>query len=536
MKKNIIHIFVLSFLVITNYLYPQEYIRNIYIERKNVFDSTQKDWFFAAKLANSLRVVTRQYIIEDELLFSVNDELDLRLIEETERNLRNSGLFTSVTIELDSVGNDLYDIYLTTQDRWSTRPSILFGTGGGAQNIGGRIEELNFLGTATYISLEGLYRTENNTGWQGYSAISQKRLFRSEYGFEAGLFANKYTTSQFLGVYKPFRTLDTKSSYGCYVHNSFGNEFLFNPDSSYKLMFYHSRSINAFYSRAWRDIDRVFFTVSLQLEDINRGKPEYKRAYDNSGKFLLAFSSISEDYVKSTKLNNYLIEDFSVGGWGTAILGRTFSIGGKGEGYYYIAGQGEQSYFDGKLYLWGQLTGASAFAQSRGLNTYQEFSGQAFYRVYDWLLFAARIRQQTVWNWYGLRQLILDNSTGLRGFPVNQITGDNRIVGNIEARLFPDVQIWIFNLGLVGFYDFGTAWNQKTEITKTQWKNSIGLGLRIYDMKSTGSHGIYRIDFAYNLNDRKFGEIIFTSGQLFSAIKSHIFKLPQIFGLEFESD
>ncbi|MCX7735728.1 MAG: hypothetical protein N2319_03345 [Candidatus Kapabacteria bacterium] len=536
MKKIFLNIFIFFFLSSTLNIYPQGYIRNIYIERKNVFDSTQKDWFFAAKLANSLRVVTRQYVIEDELLFSPNDEIDIELIEETERNLRNTGLFTSVKIELDSVGNDLFDIYLTTQDRWSTRPSLLFGTGGGAQNIGGRLEELNFLGTATYLTLEGLYRTENNTGWQGYTAISQKRLFRSEYGFEAGLFANKYTTTQFLGLNKPFRTLDTKSSFGVFGNNSFGNEFLFKPDSSYELMFYHSRSISGWYSRAWRDIDRVFFTAYLQLEDIDRGRPEFKRAYDNSGKFLIAFSSISEDYVKSTKLNNYLIEDFSIGGWGTAILGRTFSLGGKGESYYYIAGQGEQSYFDGKLYLWGQLTGASAFAQSRGLNTYQEFSGQAFYRAYDWLLLATRIRQQTVWNWYGLRQLILDNSTGLRGFPVNQITGDNRIIGNIEARLFPDIRFWIFNTGLVLFYDFGTAWRQNTEITKTQWKNSIGFGLRVYDMKSTGSHGIYRIDFAYNLTDKKFGEIIFTSGQLFSAIKSHIFKLPQIFGLEFDSD
>lgn len=516
-------------------LFAEGRINNIYIDKKDVFDSTNtKEWFFGANLMNSMHALTKSYYIEDELLFETGDIIDEELFEETERNLRKTGLFTKVDILIEEVSDDLYDVYVITQDKWSADPNFLFGTGGNTTNVGGRITEHNLAGTGTRIMLEGLHRSENEIGWQGIASITQHRLFRSELSIDARLQAHKNRTEQHVWFGKPFRTLSTQYSYGIAGKNYFGKEYLYQSHDDKTLMPFHERNIKAWFSKAWRRYDRVFATAMLELDDVERTSPEFSRAYDNSGKFLMAFSSVSQDYIETNKLNSYNTEDFPEGGWGTAILGKVFPIGSKGESFYYAGAQGERSWVTGNLYLFGQLTGGSAFTNSKGIYTYEEFLGLGFYRLNEDCLIAARIRQQTVWNWIKQRQLVLDNDSGLRGYAVNDLQGDNRLVANFEFRTFPDIEFWIVKLSGVLFYDVGTAWRQNTDLGATRWHNSIGFGFRIENTKTTGPNSILRIDFAYNFDEMRLGEIIFTSDQLFSVFKSHDFKLPEIYGREFD--
>lgn len=531
MKKLLIFI---ALFVFPLSMFAEFDIEEIFLERKNVYDSTQRDWFFAAELMNSLHTVTKPYLIEDELIFDRYSPATEDMLLETERNLWATGLFTDVRIELDSAGYGRYDAYVVTQDRWSLLPSLLFGTGGNTTNYGGRIEEMNLAGTGTHILAEALHRSENNIGWQGAAEFEQRRLFRSELSFSGNVLANKYRTEQYLTLEKPFRTISTVYSYGLNGVNLYGKDFLYNKDETHTLMPFKERSLTAWFSRAWQRKGRVFATALLHAEDIERTKPEYKQAYDNSGRFLLAFSSVSEDYIKLSKLNSYYPEYVPEGGWGTAVLGKTFAIGSHGESLYYIAAQGEKSYIWNNLYLFGQISGASAFRSSRSLYTYQEFLGLGFYRFSPDMLLAARIRQQTVWRWSPLRQLVLDNEGGLRGYPANKLSGDNRFVSNLEFRAFPDIELWIIKISSVAFWDAGTVWNQNTDLAKTRWHHSVGAGIRIENTKTSGKESILRIDFAFNLDENRFAEIIFTSDQLFSIFKSHEFRLPEVYGLEFD--
>ncbi len=515
-------------------VYSQAKIGNIYIDRRDVFDSTRSDWFFAASLANSLHVITKKYVIDDELLFGPGDIIEEDLFQETERNLRSTGFFTNVRIELDSTGPDLYDVYVVTQDKWSTNPNILYGTGGKSTNYGLRMKEENLAGTGTIISLEGLYRTENNIGWQGIGEIKQRRVFRTDFSLWFRLMGHKYRTEQNLLIQVPYRTLSTEYAYGLDLSNNFGYDFLYTSIDKKELMPFHERKARAWFSMAWKKQDRVFFTALAELDDVDRMKREFRRAYDNSGKILLAFSSVSEDYIKTSNVNYFNVEDIPIGGWGTAVLGKTFSLGNGGESFYYLGAQGEKSVLWGDLYLFGQLTGSTAFGTYDAAYTYQEFLGLGFYRIADFILGAARVRQQTVWNWDRLRQLILDNETGLRGYSVNDLQGDNRFIANFELRFFPDITIWIAKLGGTLFFDTGTAWRQNTKLGNTRWHSSAGFGIRVENMKATGTTALFRIDFAYNFDNKKFAEIIFTTDQLFSAFKSHGYRLPGIYGLDFD--
>lgn len=521
-------IFVFSF----NVLISQELqIRNIYIDNKKVFEPEDKDWFFASEFLNFFHSTTRKYVIEDELLFYPNSATDEDYIYETERNLRLTELFTDVKIELDSLGYNNFDAYIITKDRWSLYPSIPFGSGGGEYVYGAKLDEFNFLGTGTYIKLEALNRSENDIGWQGELQIRNRRLFRSPFMFDFKLTANQYKTVQKLDLYKPYLNLDTRYSYGIIGYNGFGSNFVFNADSSMNIVPFKEQNLKVFASRAWSRNDRVFANFAVELNNTERSDDNLRLAFENSGKFLLMFSSVSQKFYPIKNVNYYSTEDMAIGGYGSATLGKIFPIESKnGDNLYYVGGQGEISYYNNGLYLFGQLTGASGFQRSQGRYTYQEFLGHGFLRFSNSLLLAARFNQQTVWNWTAYRQLLLDNTRGLRGYDLNRLSGDNRIISNIELRYFPDIPIWLINLSGVLFADIGTVWNQDQKLFESQFYSSFGAGLRFHFTKSSNPSQTIRVDFAYNAFDGKFGGIVISTKQLFSVFGTHDYKIPSAFG------
>ncbi len=532
-----IRIFCALFVLTTfaNFVVSQETIRHIYLEREEVFERGDDDWFFAAPLFNSVHTLTREYVIRDELLFEPGDEVDEDILYETERNLRDLDVFTKARIELDYLDDGSVDVYVVTKDKWSLMPELLVGSGGNEHALGLSVQEENLIGTATELEVEGVRRSENDIGMQGYAQLKMPRAFRTEYKLEAEIFAHRFRTEQNLLLSNPFRSIADEYSYGAAIRNFYGYEFLYKKDEDYELMPFHEKRLGGWFSRSWLREDRVFASVYVEYEDVDRGEPRFRQALDNSGKILLGFSSVSENYVRTKKLNNFLDEDLPIGGWGTAIIGKTFPIGSRGERVYYVGGQGERSVlYDDKLYLFGQITGGSGFEFSRPKYTYQEFMGLGFYRFAEDLLLAARIREQKVWNWEALRQLVLDNDAGLRGYDANKFTGENRVVSNLELRYFNDYKFFLVRLSGAVFWDCGTVWDIDTKLDETRWHNSVGFGIRFHSAKSSSESGIFRIDFAYNFDEGKFGGIIIETNQLFSVYKRHAYSIPQIFGREFD--
>ena len=116
-KFSFIIFFLSTFLFNYKVNAANEIINNIYIDRKKVFEETDKDWFFAAPFLNSLHSVTKEYLIKDELLFQIGDKINEDNFLETERNLIATGLFTNVKIEIDELNSGLFDIYIETKDR-----------------------------------------------------------------------------------------------------------------------------------------------------------------------------------------------------------------------------------------------------------------------------------------------------------------------------------------------------------------------------------------------------------------------------------
>lgn len=511
-------------------------VRNIRYDQREVFDPELPGWFFAGSLANALHSLTRDYIIDDELLFAEGEDVDTDILLETERNLRRTGLFSDVHVRvMPTASADSNDILVYAQDRWSLRPAVLVGTGGGISNLGGKIEEVNFLGTATRVLLQGLYRTENDIGWEGTAILEQRRLFRTHIGLSAAIKSNRIRTDQLLSFYKPYRSTRTPWAFGVDLTNAFGEDFTYVQMTAPQLLPFHLRSGYAWISQAYSLRDQLFISASIRANDVLRTIPASRQAFDNTGHFLVAFSSLRQKYRVSTFLNGYETEDVQEGAWGSATLGRVFSMGNGGESMWYVRGDAEQSGFIAKeVYLFGRIAGASGFNRTGGRYTFLDLGGIGHWRASSNFVLASRFQVQTAWNWNAYRQLVLDFQSGLRGYDANKLAGDNRFVGNAELRWFPGWQAWIFGFSAVAFYDAGTVWQQGTSLGNIRMHHAVGMGLRFHNLTASGSDAIFRFDLAYNLDDRRIAGIIFTTNQLFSAFGSHQYRPPDILGKEID--
>jgi len=517
-------------------------IRNIFINRHNVFDSTQRDWFFGAPLANALHSVTRTYLIEDELLLFEGDEADSILLLETERNLRRTGLFSSVNVQTIGAGSDdpdSVDIIIETRDRWSLLPALLVGTGGGISNLGAKLTEENLLGTGTQCTAQALHRTENDIGWEGMVHVAQRRLFRSEFALEALVQANAVRTDQMLTIAKAYRTTQTPWAGGVQVARSFGALFSYADTVGFRQLPFSENTASAWISQSYGTDDLLFVTGALTLNNASRNSPGIRQAFDNTGSLLVSFSSLSALYSRNHFLNGYETEDVAEGGWGNVTLGRVFSLGNGGQTMWYIGGEARKSlYVMPSLYADGLVQGGSGFgrvpegqvAGSRALYTFVGVQGIGHWRASDNLVLTARVLAQASWNWNAYRQLVLDFESGLRGYSANAFAGDNRMISNVELRWFPQWTVWIAGISGVAFYDAGTVWNQGTPLTSARFHNSVGIGVRLHNLKASGNDAIFRFDLAYNLDEHRFGGLIFTTNQLFSAFGTLIFSTPQLYG------
>lgn len=517
------------FLFSINNLYPQSdiFIKNIEIIRKNVGDG---DSTLLGKILNALHFRTAQYVVRDELLFNENADIDVDLLDETERNLRSLGIFTLAKIELDSIGYNQYNAIITTQDSWSTYLLPVINSNLGYNNYGLEFDEYNLLGTGSRFQLKGLYRQESSIGWQGSVLLFNHRIPGTSFQDSIYIKFNKIRTIQQLNLQIPYRTLSSSYSLGVKAINTFGKDFIFRSTTDYDLVKSNYSAIDVWYSRAWWKNDRLFMTAVLSLNKAERENEEYRQAFDNSGFFILNVASISQDYSMVKNVNSFQIEDINTGGFGTVSIGKIFPMASGGDNLYYVSGYAEKSFLGNNYYILFGVGGASGFSQySAPKYTYQESLVNYYYKLHNNLLLTGRMNQQAVWNWKAWRQLILDSDNGLRGYDLNSLQGENRLILNTEIRYFIDFEVLYFKPSLVAFVDIGSVWNQTEQIYNAVFRKTAGLGVRFHFMKSLNPNHSWRLDFPYNFETKQFG-IVFTVSQFFSSFKNHAFTIANLFG------
>ncbi|MDQ4075404.1 MAG: hypothetical protein M3220_04065, partial [Chloroflexota bacterium] len=131
-------------------------ISNVFIDNHSVFDLSNPEqnqrFRWAFRLANRLHIRTREEVIERELLFREGGCYDPRLLEESERILRETGFIARADIYAVRQPDGTYHVVVDTQDDWSTRLEFQMEPGTGLRLSGVRLREDNFLGTGQQIA------------------------------------------------------------------------------------------------------------------------------------------------------------------------------------------------------------------------------------------------------------------------------------------------------------------------------------------------------------------------------------------------
>lgn len=91
--------------------------------------------------------------------------------------------------------------------------------------------------------------------------------------------------------------------------------------------------------------------------------------------------------------------------------------------------------------------------------------------------------------------LALGGANGLRGYVINEFTGQLRVRGNFELRTAP-VKIWFTRFGAAAFYDAGHAADSFDELSL---KHDVGVGIRTLTPQLQPF--VFRFDYAVPLAD-----------------------------------
>jgi len=139
-------------LVLPSVARGQATIDTVIVVSRNVFDPPGDTPRFVARLGNALHITTHPGVVRRLLVLDAGAPLDSARLVESERALREVGVFRSVRFDTLRLGDRLA-LRVETADGWSTSPQLNFSSAGGSSTWSTALVERNFLGTATFVSL-----------------------------------------------------------------------------------------------------------------------------------------------------------------------------------------------------------------------------------------------------------------------------------------------------------------------------------------------------------------------------------------------
>ena len=137
------------------------------IEDKKVltkFDITKTDRKFVNLINISGNQITEEKFIRGLLPISEGDSLPQYKVNESKRNLINSGIFKKVLFNTEFVENELFDVDIKVEEQPTGSISAGLGIGSVESTIGGQLDERNLFGKGISASGNLTFGTQRVTG------------------------------------------------------------------------------------------------------------------------------------------------------------------------------------------------------------------------------------------------------------------------------------------------------------------------------------------------------------------------------------
>ena len=483
-------------------------IGEISLVKADVFDLSdpaEDRWLF--RWANRLHVDTREGTISKQLLFKPGEMYSKRLIEESERILRQNRYLYDADIRATRVENGVVDLTVTTRDVWSISPELSVSRSGGETRSRFGLEDSNLLGRGQqlrFISDDDIDRTENTV------EFSDRHLGRSWVSTLLKYSDNSDGDSHLVSVARPFYALDTRWAAGGSI---FGDDrlstlYAFGEKAA---EYRHKRDYVSAYggwSKGLRN-GRVRRWTAGVVHDNNRfsaaSNPTLPAFVPEDRKLIypfVGFELVEDGYVTASNRDQISkTEDFQMGLRVAASLGWSdTSFGADREALVFRASSshGFGSLDKTALLLSGVASGRIESGHSA--NTLVSVNTRFYHRQSEKRLFFATL-SGTAGQALDLDRLVqIGGKTGLRGYPLRYQVGDSKLLATIEQRYYTD---WYpFRLARVGaaiFADTGRVWGPNPLGPDNRgWATDVGFGMRLAMTRVSGR--VIHLDIAFPLN------------------------------------
>ena len=484
-------------------------IGRVIIDKQNVFDLSKPDENKALfRLANRWHIVTRDAVIEQQLLFRSGDRFSQRLLEESERLLRANKYLFDTRVTPVRYENGVVDVRVWTRDLWTLNPGISVSRTGGENRSRMSLSEQNLLGLG--VSLRVAYVDNVDRSSTSFEYFD-KNLGDS---WVSAFF--KYSDSSDGGttrfdLLRPFYAMDARWAAGASFFDDerevsfydLGNEAAqYQSQTELHSAFWGwSAGLIDGWARRWTTgvvyDDRDFSAVA------NGQLPALIPA-DRHLVYPFVGMELVEDHFQTASNRDQIerTEDFFLG----TRLGVNLGWAGKGFGsdrdavlYRLTAAKGFGAIERKALFLTASASGRVEHGDP--VNSQVGVSARYYNQISDRRLFFVTLDGS--WG----ADLDLDNlvdlggDSGLRGYPLRYQTGDSRALLTVEQRYFTDIYPFrLFRVGGAVFADIGRTWGSNpVGGPSLGWLKNVGVGLRLGATRSSG-RDVVHIDVAFPLD------------------------------------
>jgi Omp85 superfamily domain len=484
-------------------------IGEVFIYPENIFnleDPEENKGLY--RLANKLHIRTRPGVIRQQLLFKSGDLYSERLLSESERILRSTRYLYDASIRPVAWRDGVVDIAVTTRDVWTLNPGLSFSRSGGENSAGVEIEEFNFLGTGTNLSIGRTSDVDRDSTLLEYK---DQHLFSTWVKMEATYADNSDGSVLALDIGRPFYALDTRWAAGTSLVDDEHIEPLYDLGKVVDEFSSHqkfasvawgwSRGLENGWVRRWRigaTYDENEFgaapgSVSASLVPENR-----KLVYP-----WLGFELVQDSF---GKYNNHdqigRTEDFYLGSRFGAQIGYADKAYGADRSALILsarASHGSGTSDDATLLLSSAVTTRVENGELR--NAVLDGAARYYVKQSDRRLFFTTL-EASVGRALDLdTQILLGGDNGLRGYPLRYQGGEARALLTVEQRYFTNwYPFRLFRVGAAAFFDVGRTWGDTPVNTPSLGLlKDVGVGLRFGNSRS-GLGNIIHVDLAFPLD------------------------------------
>ncbi len=479
-------------------------IGEIRVVTDNIFDTSDPhENNFVYRAANALHIRTRPWVIREVLLFRTGERVSQRVIDETERLIRQTTTVYEASIRPTRYEDGVVDIEVRTRDTWTLQPGLRFRREGGVNSGAINFKETNLLGTATTLGLE---RNSNVDRTGTVVQLSNDHLFDgwTSVGFERGLFDDG--SSATYRISHPFYALDTRWAGGASFSTFDRRDALFeagNAVGDYRhfqhqgeAFFGHSNGLQGRWTH--RQTAGVNYVSDRYEIDPSKPPPAPPPADRTLAGPFLRYEAVEDDFLPV--MNRDLIqrpEYLQMGLHSTVQVGRSLGAFGATEQPWQLSG----ALSKGFRVQNGQLLTSASYAAQYGATTgdVRTLGTAARYFVpqHGSFLLYLSAALNTVSSPSAADDLLLGGDTGLRGFPLRYQRGTRRALFTAEERYYTDYYPFrLFRVGYAAYVDVGRAWNSQIPNTSPGWLADFGIGLRVLSARASFGNTLH-LDLAF---------------------------------------